>query len=108
MGTGTFFSKMASYDPLAQALDLPGAHKWQQQQAENANSTNQAGPYAGVTPTLAAANAGYAPGGPGAQAGWQSQDTQPNPYVQAAMGAGAQPPNPNKIFRPQPGAPYGY
>jgi hypothetical protein len=65
MGSSTFFSKLASVDPLAQALHLPGADKWRQQEAENANNTNAVGPYAGVTPTLAGANAGYAPGGPG-------------------------------------------
>jgi len=70
MGSGTFFSKVASVDPLAQALHLPGADKYAQQEAEDANSTGAVGPYAGVTPTLAAANAGYAPGGPGANANY--------------------------------------
>lgn len=65
MGTGTFFSKVASIDPLAHALHLPGANKYAQQQAQDANSTGAVGPYAGVTPTLAGSNAGYAPGGPG-------------------------------------------
>jgi hypothetical protein len=66
MGSSNIFAKAASIDPLAQALHLPGANKYAQQQAQNANSTGAAGPYAGVTPTLAGANAGYAPGGPGA------------------------------------------
>lgn len=70
MGSSNFFAKFASIDPLAQALHLPGADKYRQQQANNANSTGAAGPYAGITPTLAAANAGYAPGGPGANPDW--------------------------------------
>lgn len=66
MGSGTFFSKLASVDPLAQALHLPGSDKYRQQEANDANSKGAVGPYAGVTPTLAGANSGYAPGGPGA------------------------------------------
>lgn len=66
MGSSNFFAKFASIDPLAQALHLPGADKYRQQEAQNANSTGAVGPYAGVTPTLAGANAGYAPGAPGA------------------------------------------
>ena len=68
MGSSNFFSKIASIDPLAQALNLPGAHKYAQAQAQ-AVQTN-AGPYAGTTPTLADANAGYAPGSAHAQVGW--------------------------------------
>lgn len=71
MGSGTFFSKVASVDPLAQALHLPGSNKYAQQEAQDANSTGAVGPYAGVAPTLAGANAGYAPGGPGANANYQ-------------------------------------
>ena len=72
MGTGTFFSKVASMDPLANALHLPGADKYAQQQAsQNAGSSAaNGGPYTGITPTLAGANAGYAPGGPGSNAGY--------------------------------------
>jgi len=72
MGTGTFFSKVASVDPLAQALHLPGADKYVQQQAsQNAGSSAaNGGPYTDITPTLAGANAGYAPGGPGSNAGY--------------------------------------
>jgi hypothetical protein len=68
MGSSNFFSKIASVDPLAQALDLPGAHKYAQAQAQNMQSN--AGPYAGTTPTLADANAGYAPGTKDAAQGW--------------------------------------
>ena len=71
MGSGTFFSKLASVDPLAQALHLPGATKYRQQAARNDAGTSGGGPYAGVTPTLAGANAGYLPGGPGANEHWQ-------------------------------------
>jgi hypothetical protein len=65
MGTGTFFSKMASFDPLAHALHLPGANKYEQLQASQAAGNSSRGPYQGVAPTLAGANAGYAAGGPG-------------------------------------------
>jgi hypothetical protein len=70
MGTGTFFSKVASVDPLAQALHLPGADKYAQQQASSNAGTSAYGPYTGVTPTLAGANAGYVAGGPGANANY--------------------------------------
>ena len=70
MGSDNFFSKIASVDPIAQALNMPGAHKYAQAQAQDVQ-TNP-GAYAGVAPTLAAANAGYAPGtvAQGAQQGW--------------------------------------
>lgn len=73
MGSSNFFAKFASIDPLAQALHLPGANKYAQQEAENANNTSGmavSGPYAGETPTLAGANAGYAPGGPGSNSNY--------------------------------------
>ena len=66
MGTGTFFSKVAS-SPLFQKLDLPGSHKYQDS-LENVIGPNQ-GAYTGVAPTLAAANGGYSAGGPGANVG---------------------------------------
>lgn len=71
MGSSNFFAKFASIDPLAQALHLPGSDKYRQQQAQNANSTGAVGPYAGITPTLAGANSGYAPGGPGSNPDWR-------------------------------------
>jgi hypothetical protein len=73
VGSSNFFSKIASMDPIAQALNLPGAHKYAQQQAQDeaGRAGASAGPYRGVTPTLAAANAGYTAGGPGATEGWQ-------------------------------------
>jgi hypothetical protein len=73
MGSSNFFAKFASIDPLAQALHLPGANKYAQQEAENANNTSGmavSGPYAGEAPTLAGANAGYAPGGPGSNSNY--------------------------------------
>jgi hypothetical protein len=83
MGNSNFFSKVASIDPLAQALDLPGAHKYAQAQAQDVQSN--VGPYAGQAPTLAAANVGYAPGttAQGATPGW-------NPINATASG--------NKLF----------
>jgi hypothetical protein len=72
MGTGTFFSKIASVDPLAQALHLPGASKYAQlEQSQNAGtSAANGGPYSGATPTLASAAGGYVPGGVGANTAW--------------------------------------
>jgi hypothetical protein len=77
MGSDNFFSKIASIDPLAQALDLPGAHKYAQSQAQDAagQTDTNGGAYTGVNATLAGANAGYAPGGPGATPGFAP--TQP-------------------------------
>ena len=76
MGSDNFFSKLASVDPLAQMLHLPGSGKYAQSQLERANEAPDSGPYNGVAPTLAGANAGYAPGGPGANPNykpWQIQ-----------------------------------
>jgi hypothetical protein len=90
MGSTNFFSKLASVDPLAQALDLPGAHKYAQAQAQDVQ-TNP-GPYAGQTPTLAAANAGYVPGSTaqGAQVGWTpNQMTTPGNALFSALQRGA-------------------
>jgi hypothetical protein len=70
MGNSNFFAKAASIDPLAQALNLPGAHKYAQAQAQDVQTN--AGPYAGQTPTLAASKEGYTPGATnvGAAPGW--------------------------------------
>jgi hypothetical protein len=77
LGSTNFFSKLASIDPLAQALNLPGAHKYAQSQAQDAagQTDTNGGAYTGIAPTLAGANAGYAPGGPGATVGFAP--TQP-------------------------------
>lgn len=64
MGSTSFFSKLASYDPLAQGLDLPGAHKYQNTLVNRVGPDQ--GPYTGVQATLAGANSGYAANGPGA------------------------------------------
>ena len=73
MGGDNFFSKVASMDPLARALHLPGSDKYAQAVAQrNAGATDvNGGAYTGIAPTLAGANAGYAPGGPGAAPNWQ-------------------------------------
>lgn len=83
MGSSNFFSKFASIDPLAQALNLPGAHKYAQQQAkdEAGKAGASGGAYTGVAPTLAGANAEYAPGGPGATVGW----SQYQPHAQGGL-----------------------
>jgi len=72
VGSDNFFSKFASIDPLAQALNLPGAHKYAQSQAQDmaGKTDSNGGAYTGVDATLAGTNAGYAPGGPGATAGF--------------------------------------
>lgn len=71
MGADTFFSKIASMDPLAHTLDLPGANKYTASQASHdAQNAKGSGPYAGVQASLTAANQGYAPGGTGAITGW--------------------------------------
>jgi hypothetical protein len=72
MGNSNFFSKFASIDPLAQALNLPGAHKYAQQQAQDraGQTDTNGGAYTGIDATLAGANAGYAPGGPGSTPGF--------------------------------------
>ncbi len=81
MGSDNFFSKVASVDPLAQALHLPGSNKYAQAVAQrNAGATDtNGGAYTGIAPTLAAANAGYVPGGPGAPAGWTQQNSGSSP-----------------------------
>lgn len=69
-------------DPLAQALHLPGAGGYVHQQQQNEAGKSAYGPYTGVTPTLAAANAGYAPGGPGANPGYKPwQNMTPGGFV---------------------------
>lgn len=72
MGNSNFFSKFASIDPLAQALHLPGAHKYAQQQAQDraGQTDTNGGAYTGIDASLAGANAGYAPGGPGSTPGF--------------------------------------
>lgn len=91
MGSNNFFSKMASYDPLAHALHLPGANKYAQAQTSAAAGQSGGGPFAGVTPTLAQANAGYAPGTPGANQDWKPfvQPKFGNSFQNFASGAGA-------------------
>jgi hypothetical protein len=81
MGSDNFFSKVASIDPLAQALHLPGSQKYAQAVAQrNAGATDvNGGAYTGIAPTLAAANAGYTPGGPGAPVGWQQANLGSTP-----------------------------
>lgn len=81
MGAGTFFSKIASYDPIAQALHLPGASSYvnyEQAKADEAQPGAHSGPYQGVSPTLAAAQAGYAAGGPGSNSQWRPYTAAPN------------------------------
>lgn len=101
MSSDNYFAKFASIDPLAQALHLPGANKYVQSQASQNAGTSAAngGPYTGITPTLAAANAGYAAGGPGSNTQWQ-QWAPSNPggvmgFLQkGAASSGSTTPNP--------------
>jgi hypothetical protein len=81
MGSNSFFSKMQAMNPLAQILDMPGAHKYAQGQAQDAagQTDTNGGAYTGINATLAGANAGYRPGGPGATVGFApTQPTGPN------------------------------
>jgi hypothetical protein len=80
MGGNNFFSKIASVDPIAQALHLPGYNAYAKAQA-NAHLPGSNGPYSGIAPTLAGANAGYAPGGPGSNPMWR----QPQPWHQGGL-----------------------
>jgi hypothetical protein len=77
MGSNNLFSRFASIDPLAQALNLPGAHKYAQSQAQDAagQTDTNGGAYTGINASLAGANAGYKPGGPGSTVGFAP--TQP-------------------------------
>ena len=68
---GSFFQRVASVDPIAQALHLPGSGAYAKAQLDKANQTQGTGPYTGVAPTLAASQQGYVPGGTGANAGWK-------------------------------------
>ncbi len=61
------------------SLIEPG--RWRQTQAPSGQTQ---GPYTGVTPTLAGANAGYQAGGLGAIGGIPNAPNAPNPYVAAA------------------------
>lgn len=109
MGSNSFFSKVASFDPLAHALHLPGANKYAQASASAAAGASGGGPFNGVTPTLAQANAGYAPGSAGSNPNWK-------PFVQPRFGNGWQrfaqsqgnvapnPWNPAPSQQPKPGA----
>lgn len=80
MSSTGFFGKLASVDPLAQAFNLPGSHDYANAQIR-AHMPSTAGPYSGQAPTLAGANAGYLPGGPGADPMWR----QPQPWHQGGL-----------------------
>jgi hypothetical protein len=81
MGSDNFFSKMSAANPISQALHLPGYNTYAKGVAQrNAGATDvNGGAYNGIAPTLAAANAGYQPGGPGAPAGWAPINLGSNP-----------------------------
>lgn len=91
---GSFFAplqRMASHDPLAGALNLPGSHTYaNQQNARLQGLTNVQGTYSGVAPSLAGANAGYVGNGPGSILGRRDAPVGTN-YVAAAQGASANP-----------------
>lgn len=89
MGSNNLFARAASIDPIAQALDLPGAHKYAQSQAQDVQTN--AGPYAGQTPTLGAALAGYVPGDTahGATAGWTPNQNTGGPGFMGSLQRGA-------------------
>jgi hypothetical protein len=80
-GNDSFFAKVASIDPLARTLHLPGSNKYAQGVAQrNAGATDvNGGPFTGIAPTLAAANGGYTAGATGAPANWQQINLGSNP-----------------------------
>lgn len=111
---GTFFEQWAQKtDPLAQALNLPGANSYSNTRASQQSQAYASTlPYAGVAPTLADANAGYT--GLGAKQGSTLAPTaNPNAptlnydqavaYTQAAQKAG-QPQQAAAGVQPQLGA----
>lgn len=88
---------------MFRSLDLPGSNKFAQQQASGiaGSSAANSGPYGGIAPTLAGANAGYAAGGPGANPTWRPwvpsapsggifgfSNAVQAPFTQAGMGIG--------------------
>lgn len=84
MGSRSFFSMIGAHDPLAQALNLPGAGKYAQAGARM-NIAPGTGPYAGIPATLAGANAGYTGNAPGASSG---MGLPANPYAAAVSKVG--------------------
>jgi len=106
MGSDNFFSKFASIDPLAQALNLPGAHKFAQSQAQSAagQTDTNGGAYTGIDPTLAGANAGYKPGGPGATVGFAPTQPTPGAFQQGIGGLLTKNANLSGNATPQPWA----
>lgn len=89
---GSFASKLYTYDPLTQL----GVNKYTDPVGDSlfgnyskSSGPGTPGPYAGVTPTLAAANAGYGTGGPGATPGVAG--VPQNVYAAAAQQGAAQP-----------------
>ena len=81
MGGDNFFAKLASADPIARTLGLPGANKYAQAVAQrNAGATDvNGGPFQGIAPTLAAANDGYTANAAGAPANWQQVNLGSSP-----------------------------
>lgn len=86
MGANSFFSKLASNDPLAKSLNLPGAHGW-----DNRHNVGNIPPtpYSGVEPTLADANAGYVQ--QAQRAGQQAQSPYGQPPQRQQIPYGQQP-----------------
>jgi hypothetical protein len=83
MGVTNWFSQLASHDPLANKLNLPGAHGYANWQHPSGGTS---GPYAGVAPSLAGANAGYG-GTIQAGANPNAAASAVNPYAYAASKA---------------------
>lgn len=80
-GNDSFFAKVASIDPLARTLHLPGSNKYAQGVAQrNAGATDvNGGAFTGIAPSLAAANGGYTAGATGAPANWRQINLGSNP-----------------------------
>jgi hypothetical protein len=117
--SGQFFAPLqhlANDDPLAKTLNLPGSHTYANQQNQDIENMSMGqGGYAGVAPTLAGANAGYAAGGPGSTFGQTNAPVEnafmanaagtANPYVTAAGKAVSSPWATAPTTPPMAGAP---
>lgn len=63
MGSDNFFTKLAAYDPIAQAFHLPGSQDYINYEQNKAAGGNQTTKYTGKAATLQDAAGGYANAG---------------------------------------------
>jgi hypothetical protein len=103
MGGHNFFSKVASIDPIAQAVHAPGYNDEANYQLKQ-HMPGSNGPYSGVTASLAGANAGYAAGGPGANADWKAPVPWHQGGIMGALQGAASGADPQRAIQAGPGA----